>query len=203
VQAFRQQSGGGVITFVVPTMPGRESLLSRCLWSITAQGGTPLVVDGDGGLGDKVNATAAVVDTPYMTIVDDDDYICGDYLMTLLPRLGLVDYVGFKVIELNCGKFEGISASQGDYGYWGRRTRGPVPKGVTLTKHFQAVKFGNDYKADRRWSGAIRERVETWSFVDRALYVHDWWPHDFGAAAQRDVGEWPHIEAERMTVDVC
>jgi hypothetical protein len=157
VQAVRQQSGGGVITFVVPTMPGRESLLSRCLWSITAQGGTPL----------------------------------------------LVDYVGFKVIELNCGKFEGISASQGDYGYWGRRTRGPVPKGVTLTKHFQAVKFGNDYKADRRWSGAIRERVETWSFVDRALYVHDWWPHDFGAAAQRDVGEWPHIEAERMTVDVC
>jgi hypothetical protein len=191
-----------VITFVVPTMPGRESLLSRCLWSIFVQGGKVMVVQGSAKLGTKINHAAQLVDTPYMTVVDDDDYITSDYLIHVLPRLGLVDYIGFKVLEIVEGKYYNTCASVGDYEHWGIRTRGPVPKCVTRTDHFRAVKFGNKYTADRSWSGAIRERISTWSYVDRPLYVHDWWPHEFGETAERDVGLWPipGVE-ERITVD--
>ncbi|HEY3485069.1 MAG TPA: hypothetical protein VGK49_06770, partial [Ilumatobacteraceae bacterium] len=96
-------------------MPGRESLLSRCLWSIFTQGGKVLVVEGSARLGDKINAAARLVDTPYMTVVDDDDYIASDYLLQVLPRLGLVEYVGFKVVEIVEGRYYNTCSSIGDY----------------------------------------------------------------------------------------
>ena len=141
-----------MLTVVVPTIPGRESLLSRCLHSITGQGDVAvLVVAGDGRLGDKVVAAAENVSTEYMTVVDDDDYLDGGYLAAVLPELGPVDYVGFRFVELNCGRFENITSSAAGNNLWGRRQRGPVPKGVTRTSIFQAVGFGNDYHADRKW----------------------------------------------------
>lgn len=190
----------------MPTIPGRESLLSRCLHSVTEQGVevAVLVVEGDGRLGDKVTAAAELVVTPYMTIVDDDDYLVGGYLTAVLPELGEADYVGYKFLELNRGRLENISASSGEFSTWGRRTRGPVPKGVTRTSIYRAVEFGNDYTADRRWMTDTHRLVRSWAFVDRALYVHDWWPEGssfVGRRSSRDVGVWPHGPVERITVN--
>lgn len=193
-----------MLTIVVPTIPGRESLLSRCLHSITNQGDVAvLVVDGDGRLGDKVVAAAESVATTYMTVVDDDDYLDGGYLSAVLPELGVVDYVGFRFVELNCGRFENMSASSAEFNLWGRRSRGPVPKGVTRTSIVRSVGFGNGYYADRRWMTAARQHIKRWAFIDRALYVHDWWPvlSSFGdTRTPRDVGEWPHGPVARLTV---
>lgn len=193
------------LTIVVPTIPGRDSLLSRCLHSITNQHGDAavLVIEGDGLLGDKVAAAASAVSTDYMTIVDDDDLLDGGYLAAVSPHLGDVDYVGFKFAELNAGRLENVSASSAEFERWGRRSRGPVPKGISRTSIFRAVKFGNDYKADRRWTAAARALVTRWAFVDRVLYVHDWTPSGsaFGEKREhRDVGNWPHDPVDRMTV---
>jgi hypothetical protein len=194
-----------VITFVVPTIAGRESLLSRCLWSITTQPGAfpVLVVDGDGRLGDKVNAAALAVDTPYMTVVDDDDYITPDYVASVSPFLEHVDYVGFRFLELDSGRYENECRSSAEVTVWGRRSRGPVSKGVCRTEIVRRVRFRNDYKADRRWSAHAQALIETWAFVDSALYVHDWWPTAsafVGSEAGRDVGQWPHTDVNRLTV---
>lgn len=190
----------------MPTIPGRESLLSRCLHSITNQGegAAVLVVDGDGRLGDKVTAAAKAVDTAYMTIVDDDDYLDGGYVGAVLPELGTVDYLGFRFAELNSGRLENISASSAEFGQWGRRNRGPVPKGITRAAIYRNVEFGNDYTADRRWSDDARRLITSWSFVDRVLYFHDWWPNasSFGGNQTRDVGEWPHGPVDRLTVNL-
>jgi hypothetical protein len=192
------------LTFVVPTIPGRESLLSRCLWSITGQTSSVLVVDGTGKLGDKLNAALQAVETDYVTVVDDDDYVTADYVQHVTPELGIADYVGFMFLELDKGVLDNVSSSVGDHEIWGRRTRGPVLKGVIRSDIARRVQFGNDYKADRRWSARARPLLTSWAFVPRALYVHDWWPDQttFGAAkVPRDVGVWPHGAVDRLTVD--
>lgn len=195
-----------MLTIVVPTVPGRESLLSRCLWSITSQPGVcrVLVVDGDGRLGDKVNAAAAAVDTPYMTVVDDDDYLDGSYLDSTIHLLdGTIDYVGFKFLELCDGEFHAIATSRaGDP--WSGNRRGTVPKGITRTSIVRQVSFGNSYTADRAWSAAVADLVRRDVFVSRVLYVHDWRPghSTFTGAQHRHVGDWPVDEdrIERLTV---
>lgn len=193
-----------MITIVVPTVPGRESLLSRCLWSITSQPGEcrVLVVAGNGRLGDKVNAAAEVVETSHMTIVDDDDYLDSAYLAAVNQHLD-VDYVGFRFLELRDGEFYRIAISQAGEPWVGRR-RGVVPKGITKTWIFQEVPFGNSYTADRDWSTAAAELVHSDAFVDQVLYVHDWRPSQstFTGSGHRHVGAWPVDETriERLTV---
>lgn len=194
-----------MITIVVPTVPGRESLLSRCLWSIQSQPGEcrVLVVDGNGRLGDKVNAAAEVAVTSHMTIVDDDDYLDGAYLVSVNEHLD-VDYIGFNFLEIEDGEFFNVCASRADADGWGRRTRGPVPKGITTTAIYRQVEFGNDYQADRRWSEQVAELVTTHHHIDRALYIHDWRPthSTFTGSQHRSVGTWPVDEdrIERLTI---
>lgn len=192
------------LTFVVPTIPGRESLLSRCLWSITSQWSDVLVVDGTASLGFKINAAASLVDADYMAIVDDDDYIASDYMLYVGAHLGDADYIGFKFLELMNGAYYNEASAVGDYPAWGSRTRGPSPKCPTRTWLFRDVRFGDGYKSDRRWSELIRERINVHAFVGRTLYVHDWWPEQstFGdERIPRDVGAWPHPKVERVKFD--
>jgi hypothetical protein len=198
----------GLLSIVVPTIPGRESLLSRCLWSVTQQSGPVdiLVVDGTGKLGDKLNVAYRTVDTMYVSTVDDDDWITADYVQRILPRLGLVDYVGFKFLECSDGKLHNISATHGDYPHWGIHMRLPVPKGVIRGSIARQVDFHNDYHADRQWARAVHALIKTCDFVDAHLYVHDWWGEtgsSFHDGQHRDVGDWPYDETRvtRITVN--
>lgn len=197
-----------MLTVVVPTIPGRESLLSRCLWSLTSQPDpvSILVIEGAAGLGAKLTvAWWEEVDTPYVAAVDDDDYVTPDYTAQVLPLLDNVDYVGFQFLELTDGWFNNISASKGDYPAWGARTRGPSPKCPTRVGLARKVKFGDDYKADRRWSAGVHELVESCDFIPSCLYVHDWWggTSSFHNGEHRMVGEWPYDESKvrRIKVD--
>lgn len=197
------------LTVCVPTIPGRESLLSRCLFSITEQASDSvetLVVEGAGRLGDKVNVAAQVARGAYMTIVDDDDYLAADYMASVLPELGDVDYVGLKVLELDAGRFSTITATSAEWERWGRDgRRGPVPKGITRTRIWRQCPLANEYKADRLWRAEVSLRVKSWRFVDRCLYVYDGNPSSssFIGRGSRDVGLWPFDESKvrRLTVD--
>ena len=202
---------GTILTVVVPTIPGRESLLSRCLFSLVGQAPGSveiLVVDGDGRLGDKANHAARVCAGEYMTVVDDDDWVSADYMAAVLPELEdfQPDYVGLKVLELDAGRFSTITATSAEWPRWGRDgRRGPVPKGITRTSIWRQCPFGNEWKADRLWRAEVSARVESWRFVDRCLYVYDAWPDASAFIGQgtRDVGVWPYDESTvtRLRVD--
>ncbi len=190
-----------ILTVVVPTIPGRETLLSRCLFHLLGQAPADrvevLVVDGRGSLGDKVNAAAARASGGWMTVVDDDDWLSGDYMAHVLPALEAdPDYVGLSVLEMDNGKFAGLTATTGELGTWNRGgpRRGPVPKGVTRSSIWRACPMGNHYSADRAWMVAAKQHIKTWVDVDRPLYVYDYWSHSFGTAGARDVGLWPFNE---------
>lgn len=200
-----------LLTVAVPTIPGRESLLSRCLWSITEQATDEvhvLCVQGTGGLGDKANLAALHTQAQYLTIVDDDDYLDGAYVSTVLPHLQRgVDYVGFKVVQWIDQRLDGIGSTRGDRDGYAKRGRnhGPCPKGVTSVDIWRQVPFGNSYTADRVWSEQVFPHIRSHAFVDRALYVYDHQPATsaFLGGGHRDVGVWPYdaSKVEFLTLD--
>ena len=200
-----------LLTVVVPTIPGRESLLSRCLWSITEQATDEvhvLCVQGSGRLGDKANLAALHTGAKYLTIVDDDDYLDGAYVSLVLPHLERgVDYVGFKVVQWINQRLDGIGSTSGERCGYARRGRnhGPCPKGVTSVDIWRQVPFGNSYTADRVWSEQVFPHIRSHAFVDRALYVYDHQPATsaFLGGGHRDVGVWPYdaSRVEFLTLD--
>lgn len=188
-----------LLCITVPTIPGRESLLSRCLWSITEQlvpDVEVLVVAGTGQLGDKANLAAAHTTARYMTVVDDDDYLDGAYLSLVVPLLeGYPDYVGLKILQWIDNRFHGVGVTRGDRPGFSKRgnTHGPVPKGVTRTELWRQVPMGNRYFGDRDWSAKVAPLIVSHRFVDRAIYVYDHQPATsaFVGGGHRDVGAWP------------
>jgi hypothetical protein len=193
------------LTFVVPTIPGRESLLSRCLYSITSQPGDyrVLVMAGEGQLGDKANAAAQLVETSHMTIVDDDDYLDGSYVALVNEALGTdPDYVGLNVLCMLNGSYWQTNSTHGDHGRWDEHDRGPVPKGITRTSIWRDTPMGNEFFGDRYWMADVAAKVKTSVYIDRDIYIYDYWPKGSayaGTNAVRQVGAWP-VDRSRIEV---
>lgn len=186
------------LTVIIPTIPGREHLLSRLLWTIQEQpaaaGVEVLVIDGDWPLGDKVNLGARTAVTEHITIVDDDDMLAATYFDLVLPALDTdPDYVGFKVLELDAGRYSHTTATDGNVGGWGRVRRGPCPKGITRRSIVIDTPMRNHYTADRAWMTAVAPKLARTVFIDRVLYLYDFWRSGsaFFDGHPRDVGEWP------------
>lgn len=193
---------GTLLTVAVPTIPGRESVLSRCLWSITAQASESvetLVIPGPGQLGDKANLAAEAATGRHMVLVDDDDYLSADFMAHVLPALEAdPDFVGYWVLQVVNLKFYGRAFTRGDMGGFGRIAHGPVPKGVTRTTIWRDTPMGNHYTADRDWCRVVYPKIASHSFIDRDLYVYDHVERSsafIGAGEQRDVGVWPFDES--------
>jgi hypothetical protein len=185
-------------------------LLSRCLFSITEQAADSVeivVVEGTGQLGDKVNAAVYAARGDYFTVVDDDDYLTGAYLAEVLPHCQAgVDYVGFVLAEMSDGRFSALCRTSGESKSWDGQFRWPIPKGVIRTEIARKVTFGNEYTADRAWSREVCRHVESWAYIDRVLYVYDFFKSTsvyIGAGIPRDVGCWPYSESQvrRIVVD--
>lgn len=190
------------LSVVIPTIPGRESLLGRLLWTIQEQpasaGTNVLVIGGAGPLGDKVNLGAALAPTSHMVVVDDDDLLAGCYFELVLAALDQdPDFIGYWITQQCDGRWFGQATTRGDIGTWGGTQRGPCPKGVTRTDIVRQVPMRNHYTADRDWMRHVAPLIRSSTFIDRHLYLYDYWPSisAYHGGATRDVGEWPHDES--------
>ena len=128
-----------VLTVIVPTIPGRESLLSRCLHSITEQPGDyeVIVVEGSAGLGTKYNTAVREARGEYVTNVDDDDMLAASYMADVLPLCAeQPDYIGYKILALVAGRFGHIRATSAESKTWinprGRKALTVYPTPRTL-----------------------------------------------------------------------
>ena len=196
------------VTVCIPTIASRRSLLSRCLWSIPSDFAI-IVADGDGPMGDKLNACFEAATTSHVVCVDDDDYLlpgvedAANYLWGNGP-----DFIGYRILYTENGRFGGSVAHRGDGDTsWSTFDRGVSPKCLITTDIARAHPFGNHYTADREWSKAVQQDVSSCWFADRHLYHYDHWTgHMVGTdqaqglteRPQRDVGRWP-FDAERVT----
>jgi hypothetical protein len=192
------------LSVLIPTVSPRRSLLSRLLWSVTSQlGDFEIVVHAgdDIPMGDKLNRMFTVAKGEYVVCVDDDDMLADSYMEQVLPKCGDVDFVGYRILVLHDGAFWMEVEHRGDVSGWGETIRGVGPKCPIRRELALQVPFGNAYTDDQRWSLEVGRLVKTSAYVDRPLYVYDWWEsHMLGTApdhqtdrwgTQRDVGMWP------------
>lgn len=196
----------GVLTVCIPTIPGRESVLSRLLWTLAPQNVNVIVAGGSGPMGDKLNACFQAAITSHVVAVDDDDLITPDYADWLPPTD--VDFVGYRIVWLEDGRYMGSVAHRGDGDPgWSGMDRGVSPKCPVATDLARSVAFGNDYTADRDWSAKVQAGVSSHLFIDRHMYFYDHWDRHMAGTArehgltgrpQRDVGVWPY-DRDRFT----
>lgn len=199
--------GGAVtaLTICIPTVPARQSLLSRLLFTLERQideGVEVLIADGSRPMGDKLNEMFAVAAGRYVVAVDDDDLLADDYWPTV--RQAVIerrDFIGYDILWLEDGRFAGIvrHSLDGDP-LWRSLNRAVSPKCPVRTELAREVSFGNEYTADRLWSLEVYKRCQTGVHVPLALYTYDHWnDHMLGTEPsdlrhhrpQRDVGQWP------------
>lgn len=187
------------LSVCIPTIESRRSLLSRCLWSLPADVEV-IVADGAWPMGDKLNACFQAATTTHVVCVDDDDILMHDW--TQLDDIDYLDFVGYRILYTEDGRFGGSVAHRGDGDTgWSTFDRGVSPKCAIRTEIARAHPFGNHYTADREWSEAVQNDIETHAFIDAHLYHYDHWNnHMVGTTPnagrlhtpQRDVGVWPH-----------
>lgn len=193
-----------MLTVCVPTVPSRESMLSRLLWTLAPQVGPQLeviVASGPGPMGDKVNAMFAAASGTHVTVVDDDDLVTHDYIAQIAPHLD-VDFVGHHILWLENGAYKGtITHHAAGDPHWRSLDRGVCVKCPVKVEIARRHSFGNAYTDDRVWAIAVHREIRTAAFVDRHLYIYDHWnahmlgtePGDPRASnPQRDVGLWPY-----------
>lgn len=206
------------LSVIIPTISARASTLSRSLWHLIEQPGDFEVIVHRGdeiGLGDKVNAMIAEARGDYIVQVDDDDHLPLGYMASVLPFLdGSVDAVGYKILALRDGSFWVSIAHDPthEFGVDTPRPDGSIGRGVCnkipiRRELAQKVHFGNAYTDDWPWSEQVHRLVERSTFIDRHLYVYDWWPSTMafrnadrrphGWTPQRDIGAWPY-DSERI-----
>lgn len=198
------------LSIVVPTMPGRESTLSRLLNVLEPQlwgdHAAVYVICGPSGLGEKVERGYRVAGEPgneaneWVAIIDDDDMVSQDYVVTALSYLtdGTPDYLGYPVLCTREGRYWMTNQTWFTPDpNWSTYERGVSPKCLLRRSIGLQVPFMNDYTADMRWCLAATKLVQTYAYVDegRALYHYDWWPHEYGAGEGRDVGTWDYDPA--------
>lgn len=154
-------------------------------------------------MGDKLNAMFAAAATTHVVCVDDDDLLLPSFGWDITRALEC-DFIGYRILYTEDGQFRGSVAhrGQGDTS-WSTYDRGVSPKCLVRTEVARAYPFGNHYTADREWSMAVQQDIETHHFIDAELYHYDHWnAHMVGtepddprfARPQRDVGTWPYDE---------
>lgn len=192
------------ITVCIPTMPGRESTLSRLLHSIQGYDLEVLVHERVAPMGDKLNEMFAMAKGEYVVAVDDDDILHPGLIPDYLPP---ADFVGWKILVVLNGQVAG--AVQHRFGQdpdaaWAGSMRGVSPKCLVRTDIARHVAFGNEYTADRAWSREVQVLCGTGFFVDEFVYTYDHWdaamlgtnPGDNPNAQRRYVGNWTYDRGE-------
>ncbi len=174
------------LTFCIPTVSHRAGLLSRLLWSIGEQADgwadrfEVLIYPGDDvAYGDKLNHMFAEAKGEYVVAIGDDDWLSAAYLRSVMPwlrdPLESPDYVGYKILYLNGGKYQyDITHTADIVGWPSDRLRGVCQTCPVRTSIARSVPFGNEYFDDRKWSAEVGKQVKRHTFIDRVLYYYDY-----------------------------
>lgn len=201
------------LSILIPTVSQRESLLSRLLWTIEQQLTDEvevLVYTGDNiAMGDKLTSMFHMATGDYVVCVDDDDLLADNYVESVLPHL-TEDYLGYKILMLTNGKYSGVVRSTWDGDpTWATQPQGIGPKWCVRRAIAVNHVFDNNYTADRAWSRAVAGEIKSGSYVDKCLYIYDFYsngtlgtePGHQNRDTQRDVGLYPYTKSRFIVIE--
>lgn len=177
------------LTVVICTIRERRQLLGRCLWYLEHQGRDDFhVIIAHGqkrGKGDKLNLAFSLVETPYVMVLDDDDWLSERHMQSVLPILAAdeFDFVGYDAAQMVVGRFHTVIPQE---------TASHIcPIRIDLAR---SVEFGNEYLSDIVWTKQVKKLVESETYIHDQLYYYDKWNPQGGTgwSPPRPVGYWPH-----------
>ncbi len=196
------------LSILIPTVPARESLLSRLLFTLDRQLNEEVEVliykdNGEATYGQKVNKMVGMAKGDYITIFDDDDLIPEDYVSTILEKIkDDPDFIGYYILYLSDGKFQYLIEHNGDNKEWhgpNFTRRGFSPKCVVKKDIFSKFTFGDSYTSDQTFShqidhsGLIKKHI----FIPRCMYYYDFWSDYMLGASSHDESFQKHIHIQR------
>jgi hypothetical protein len=167
---------------LVPTVPQRREFLDLLVAELTRQG-VPFLVDDRPGLsvGDKRNALIERSTAPYITFVDDDDWLSHNYGEVLSDAIANnhseLDAILYDVVttidnESPRGCFLSFELGNRDLPDCYLR----LPNHLMVWKRTHAVKerFPSVSKGeDEHWAPRMREHVVSWARVHALLYFYE------------------------------
>ncbi len=177
-------------TILVPTLGVRAPLFARLLTVLLPQldahggrvrmlgwwsHGTPTI----GAIRDRLLAAAG---TDYVSFVDDDDLVPGDYVDRVAWAMKQhPDHIGFKVEYCIDGVRAAIIDHSLRYRRWGRNRQGlyrdvthidPIRTDLARRASFDVVPAGT--AEDQPWVRQIRGHLRTEAYVDAVMYHYLW-----------------------------
>ncbi len=197
------------LSILIPTLPQRKSLLSRLLNRLEHQLNKEvevLIYEDNGVLpyGDKINTMVSKSKGKYIVCIDDDDLVPEDYIEIILKEIkSNPDFIGYNIAYFCDGEFKYDIQHSYDNKEWTFNRRGVSPKCIIKKDIFKKFVFGNEYTSDQVISHQIEESglINKSSFVDKKMYIYDFWANNALGASYRDSSFQNHINNQRV-VDV-
>jgi hypothetical protein len=170
-------------SILVLTQPSRATFLARLLDILEPQVRKALGVevtvrffDMELSLGENRQKMLEASESEYVNFVDDDDLVPADYVMSILPLLDGVDYVGFRVQCHVDGRPFSRTFHSLRFSGWSNDAFGhyrdishinPIRRELALLALIEGG-FGED----ERWAARLRAtgKVKTEHYIDRVMY---------------------------------
>ena len=191
------------LSVCISTVTPRRSLLSRLLSGLLDQDGDYEVIVHTGDNiphGTKVERMFREAAGSHVVVVDDDDYLRGDYMEWVLPELNPgLDFLGYRIHCTFNGNFWMSVPHHGDLpsNRWRQLKRGPAPKMPTRVELARRVPFKNHYQGDIEWAEGVQPLLETVKYIDEELYFYDFWRAGSMKTSWNDGTEQPDIGPQR------
>lgn len=196
------------LSILIPTIPERESMLSRLLWCIENQLNDEVEIliykdNGEIPYGQKVSKMISISKGEYIVIIDDDDLIADDYIETILKNIELnPDFIGYNLLYTNNGKFQFIiEHNYNNKSWYGQNLehRGFSPKCVIKKDIFSKFIFGDNYNSDQIISKEIdnSDLIKNSIFINRCMYFYDYWSDYALGASNKDNSFINHVHIQR------
>jgi hypothetical protein len=178
------------ITFLIPTIPGRQDdflrLLDRLLPQLDEHEGRARVLawrnTGEPRLAELRDRLLADAGSEYVAFIDDDDMVSEDYVDSIMAALiERPDHVGFQVAYCVDGEFREVVEHSLTWKRWHRSGSqlvrdfthvDPIRRDLAQRGRFAQAPAGR--AEDRVWVKQVRPFLHTEVYVPRVLYTYLW-----------------------------
>ena len=202
-----------LLTILIPTVPQRETLLSRLLSCLESQltDEVEVLIYKDECVvpyGDKINHMVSIAKGEYIVCIDDDDFVPDWYIETILKEIKNnhgVDFIGYRIAFFSDGKFEYYIEHNYEYkDLISHNQRGISPKCIIKKSVFENFKFGNEYQSDQIFSHEVEKSglIKNYFYIDEPLYFYDFWLNNALGASNKDKSFIKHINTQRR-IEPC
>lgn len=166
---------------VTERMPESSSLLGHLIAQIDKYSDIEFIMLTDNctmPLDEKRNALMKLARGEYVNFVDDDDSVSPDYVSLIYPKLGEVDYIGFKVALYNKQIKNKPVFHDLKYPDWSEDEEGfyrnishlnPIRRSLV-----EDISFVGTMGEDADWAKKVYDsgRIQTQHFIDEEMYYY-------------------------------